>query len=455
MARLVIAGMASGSGKTTATSAIITALRRRGLRVQPFKAGPDYIDPSYHSRAAGIPARNLDSWLLPAPALMQLGARAAAAADLAIVEGVMGLYDGRADTDDGSTAQLAKLLAAPVVLVIDVGKVSRTAAALVLGLKQFDPELHLAGVILNRVASDYHFQWTAGPIETATGLPVLGYLPKRADLALPERHLGLIPTAESTVGDDVFARLAEQAEQTIDLDRLLAIARSAPPLPYGATDLFPPTPVEPQTRIALACDEAFTFYYEDNLDLLRAWGAELVPFSPIHDAELPAGVGGVYIGGGFPELFARELAANRSMQESFRRAAAAGLPIYAECGGLMYLSQGIVDLEGTAHALVGLVPGWSTIDRPRLSLGYRTATARRPSFLLAAGERVRGHEFHWSQLRGGVPADEAAYELESQERRLEGYAAGSVLATYLHVHFGSDPRLAPRFVAACVGKEVR
>ncbi|MBI2862416.1 MAG: cobyrinate a,c-diamide synthase, partial [Chloroflexi bacterium] len=291
--------------------------------------------------------------------------------------------------------------------------------------------------------------WTAGPIERTTGLPVLGYLPKRADLELPERHMGLIPTAEGTVRDDFFERLARQAEQTIDLDRLLALARTAALLLTEQTGLFPAAPVEPRARIALVWDEAFNFYYQDNLNLLRAWGAELVSFSPLHDEQLPPDIGGIYIGGGFPELYARELAANRSMQEAFRRAAAAGLPIYAECGGLMYLSGGIVNFEGAEYPMVRIVPGWSVLDQPRLSLGYRVATARRTTFLLEAGERIRGHEFHWSQLRGGAPAEQAAYELDSQERRLEGYAAGSVLASYLHVHFGSNPRLAPRLVAAC------
>lgn len=450
-ARIVVAGAASAVGKTTVASGIIAALRRRGLGVQAFKVGPDYIDPSYLARAAGVPARNLDGWLLSAPALIELFARAAAAADIAVVEGVMGLYDGRADTDEASTAEIAKQLMAPVVVVLDVGKLSRTAAALTLGLQRFDPEVQLAGVILNGVASDRHLAWTAGPIAAETGLPVLGHLPRRDDLRLPERHLGLIPTTEKPIHDDFFDRLAEQIERTIDLDHLLAVARSAPALAARPSGLFPTAPVPVQARLAIARDEAFSFYYEDSLDLLRAWGAELVPFSPIRDSALPPGVGGVYIGGGFPELFARELAANAPMLASLKQAAAQGLPIYAECGGLMYLSDGIVDFEGGAHQLLGLAPGWSTLDGTRLTMGYRTATACQTSFLLERGERVRGHEFHWSRMAANISGEMAAYALD-EPAGLEGYAAGAVLASYLHLHFGSNPVLAPRFVAACLAE---
>jgi cobyrinic acid a,c-diamide synthase len=449
MSRLLIAGVSSGSGKTTVTSALLAALRRRGLRVQPFKAGPDYIDPSYQTRAAGIPARNLDPWLLPEDRLKDLFARAAAPADLALIEGMMGLYDGKADTEEGSTAHLAKLLATPVVLVIDAGKLSRTAGAIALGMQRFDPSLALAGVILNGIASEGHRRWVAGPIEAATGLPVLGYLPQRADLALPERHLGLIPTAEGGVDERFFEQLAAQAEQTIDLDRVLALARSAPAFTARPSDLFPARAIAPQTRIAVAQDEAFSFYYQDNLDLLRAWGTDLASFSPLHDQALPERIGGLYLGGGFPELFAAQLAANQAIHAAIRQAAGRGLPIYAECGGLMYLGAGIVDATGHRHTMIGLVPGWSAIDQPRLSIGYRTGRAHRDSFLLRQGEPVRGHEFHWSNLAGGPTETSAAYVLDGEPRRWEGYAEGSLLATYLHLHFGSDPRLAPRFVAAC------
>ena len=448
-ASLVIAGVTSGCGKTTLTAAIIAALRRRGLSIQPFKAGPDYIDPGYHSRAAGVPTRNLDTWLLARERLRDLYRRAASRIDLAIVEGMMGLFDGFADGDEGSTAHLAKLLDAPVVVVIDASKTSRSAAAVALGVRDFDPELRVAGFLLNGVASERHREWTAGPIERATGLPVLGTFPHRDDLALPERHLGLVPTAEGGVDDNFFDRLASQAEQALNLDQLLALARASPDVTEWRSDLFPSAPVVPRCRIALAVDEAFNFYYEDNLDLLRAWGAELVPFSPLRDQSLPDDAGGLYIGGGFPELYAAQLAENTPMLRSVRAFAALGRPVYAECGGLMYLCQGIVDAAGARHALAGVLPGWSVIDRPRLSLGYRTATALRPSFLLDESQQVRGHEFHWSQWQcDGAVTPAYAWE-QGGQRREEGHASGSLLASYLHVHFGTDRRLAPRFVEAC------
>lgn len=440
--------MTSGCGKTTITCAVIAALRRRGLRVQPYKGGPDYIDPTYHTQAAGMPARNLDGWMLPAPRMLELFDRVAAASDVAVVEGMMGLYDGRADTDEGSSAQLAKLLDAPVVLVIDAGKTSRTAAAIALGMQRFDLALRIGGVILNNMSSEAHRAWAAGPIEAATGIPVLGTFPRRPELALPERHLGLIPSPEHGAADDFFGRLADQAEQTIDLDRLAALARSSPPLRAAPTGLFPERPVTTRARIALALDEACSFYYEDSLDLLRAWGAEIVPFSPLRDAALPEGAGAIYIGGGFPELHAAALSANSPMREAIRAAAEAGTPIYAECGGLMYLSEGIVDFDGARHAMVGFVPGWSVMRTRKMSLGYREVTARADMPHLRAGDVARGHEFHWSVMERPLPVATAAYTVDGDPPALEGYARGSVVASYCHLHFASNPRIAPTFVEA-------
>jgi cobyrinic acid a,c-diamide synthase len=448
--RVVIAGAASGVGKTTIASGIAAALHKRGVGVAPFKVGPDYIDPSYLSRAAGAPARNLDGWLLPPAALVDLFSRASSRADVCVIEGVMGLFDGRGASEEGSTAEIAKLLRAPVILVVDAGKVSRTAAAVVLGLQRFDPDLQVAGVILNGIGSPRHLAWTAGPIEDATGLPVLGYLPRRDHLSLPERHLGLIPTTEGLLAEDFFERLTAQVEETIDVGRLLALAQGADPMTGSASRLFPEVAIGVRARIAVARDEAFSFYYEDSLDLLRAWGAELVEFSPIHDQALPSGVGGVYLGGGFPELFGAELAANASMLASVRKAWADGITIYGECGGLMYLSEGIVDSAGGQHRLAGIVPGWSTIEGTRLTMGYRTATAEGESFLLKKGEAARGHEFHWSRIAGEAQSETAAYLLDDPPR-LEGYGKGSVLGSYLHLHLGSNPVLAPRFVEACAG----
>ena len=456
--RVVIAGATSGVGKTTITTALMGALRRRGLRVRPFKAGPDYIDPSYHARACDAPSRNLDSWMLSADAIRELFARATRDADVAAVEGVMGLFDGRDEpgeaTPRGSTAELAKLLDAPVLVVLDVGATAQSAGALALGYQRHDSALRVAGFILNRVAGPGHYRMAAEAVRRSTGLPVVGSFPKDPALAVPERHLGLIPTTERRLADEFLARLVAQAEASLDLDTILAIARSAGPLPSSPPALFPEADAPTRARLAVAQDEAFGFYYQDGLDLLAAWGAELVPFSPLRDACLPAETDGVYLGGGFPELFAAELAANAPMLAALRRAAEDGLPIYAECGGLMYLCMGITDFEGRRHPLVGLVPGWSTMTRDRLSLGYATVTARRDGPLMRRGQRVRGHEFHWSRLDRLEP-EAAAYEVAETPGRVEGYQRGSVLASYVHVHFGTDARLAPSFVAACAESRER
>lgn len=450
MRRLVIAGVTSGVGKTTVATGIMAALARRGLKVQPFKAGPDYIDPSYHTRAVGAPSRNLDTWMIPRPALLELFHRGSAGANIAVVEGVMGLFDGHGGEDEsGSTAELAKLLKAPVLLVVDVAKTARSAAAVVKGCQLFDPDLNLAGVILNNVASESHLRWAAQAIEAATGLPVLGHLPSLPSLSLPERHLGLIPMAEGQILDSFFEGLAHQVETTFDLEGILRVAGSAPELTSPPSGLFPEEPRARQISIAVAMDQAFSFYYQDNLDLLAAWGAEIIPFSPLRDTQLPEGVAGVYIGGGFPELYAAELAENQALHQELRKVAEAGMPLYAECGGLMYLCQGMTNQNGRAYAMVGLVPARSHMQSRRAHLRYVTVRARKGSPLLPPGAEIRGHEFHWSTLAQPLAAETAAYEVLNQEGRPEGYLEGNLLASYIHLHFGSDAQLAPNFVAAC------
>jgi cobyrinic acid a,c-diamide synthase len=450
---LVIAAPASGAGKTTVVAALGRALRRRGLRVQPFKVGPDYIDPGYHERATGRPSRNLDTWMVPPMALRELFDRAAADADVALIEGMMGLFDGRESTDEGSTAHLAKLLDAPVFVIVDVGKTSRSAGAIALGCQQFDPALRVVGFILNGIGGDVHRSWASDAITRATGLPVLGALPHRDDLTLPERHLGLIPTTEQRLDDAFFERLADQIESSFDLNALLEAGRVSDRPRRAKPILFPSSPRPASASIGIAIDEAFGFYYEDNLDLLRAWGARLVPFSPLRDQALPPNVGALYLGGGFPELYAEALAANTSLHAAIRRAAADGLPIYAECGGLMYLSQGITDFEGRRHAMVGLVPAWSVMTKRRLTLGYREVRARINTPLLRQGDVARGHEFHWSVLETPLPLETGAYDVVGAPVSVEGYACKNVLASYCHLHFGSNPAIAPAFVAAAASIE--
>ena len=452
---VVIAGVRSGVGKTTIATGIMGALTRRGYAVQPFKAGPDYIDPSYHQAACGVPSRNLDTWLLPHPTVLELYAKASSRRQISVVEGVMGLFDGHSSLDEeGSTAQLAKLLNAPVILVADASKVARSVAAEVLGYQQFDPDLNVAGVILNGVGSDRHLEFCKPQIEATTGLPVLGYLPRRVEFEQPERHLGLIPTVEGTVANQWYDALIAQVEETIDVGYVSRLARLCTP-PSSQPQVYPEEPQPRRAVIAVAQDRAFNFYYQDSLDLLEAWGAELAPFSPLEDESLPEGAGGVYLGGGFPEMFAAELASNRPMLDSIRQAAARGIPVYGECGGLMYLGRSLTGFDGEAHSMAGLVPAVSAMSQSRLSLGYREIEARDEGPLLSAGQQIRGHEFHWSTLDQPPQEDESVYRVVNQGGRLDGFRSGSVWATYVHVHLGSAPGLAPRFVETCARHSLR
>lgn len=450
--RVIIAGTGSGVGKTTFTLGLIAAFRARGLRVQPFKCGPDYLDPTYHTLAASAPCRNLDTWMLEPEVTTGLYTCAVAGADVAVIEGVMGLHDGRGGAGErGSTAEVAKLLRAPVVLVIDAGRLSRSAGAMVLGYQAFDPDVWIAGVLLNQVGTERHRHWVAEGIGERTTIPILGYLPKQAPVALPERHLGLVPAREVEDVAGSLAAIREQVEATVDVEGILTLARTAEPIPAAGRALFPETPPQTEVRIGLAHDAAFGFYYEDNLDLLRAWGAELVAMSPLQDRTFPAELQGLYIGGGFPELHAGRLAANRSFRQQIAEAAGDGMPVYAECGGLMYLAESLVDREGERHAMVGAVPGTSVMERSRVRMGYVRATAVRDSILAQAGVTVKGHEFHWSSMAPPDPRD-AAYRIPGDGARLEGIVGGptgNILASYLHLHFGSDLRLIHRFLDRC------
>jgi cobyrinic acid a,c-diamide synthase len=456
--RILLAGTQSSAGKTTVMLGLLGALHARGARVAPFKAGPDYIDPSLHAQAAGCPSRNLDPWLLDAAALRGVLARGARAADLALIEGVMGLFDGIGSTQDGSTAAVARALACPVVLVLDVAAMSGTAAAIVLGCQRLEPSVELVGVVLNRVGSDAHAAATGDAIRAATGLPVLGSLPDEPQLALPERHLGLVPAAEGGAPRAVLDRLAALVGQRFDLARLERLAGAAPALegPHGDPgvamgSLEPPllagdAPTV-RARIAVARDRAFGFYYQDTIDLLADVGAEVVDFSPLRDRALPDGADGVYLGGGFPELYADELAANRPLRAALRAHAARGRPIYGECGGLMALGRSLTTFGGRRRPMFGLLPVDTRMTRERLTIGYREVEAVADTPLLRAGERLRGHEFHWSEA-DPPPPERAVYRLVGSER-LEGYRAGATLGSYVHLNLAGAPHVARRFVAAC------
>jgi cobyrinic acid a,c-diamide synthase len=459
--RLVIAAPMSGSGKTTITAGLIAALAARGLRVAPFKCGPDYIDPSYHALAAGRPCANLDAWMIPPEQIAGVLSRRAAAADLALIEGVMGLFDGYAGDDDtGSTAHIARLTGSPVVIVLDVRAMARTAAALVRGLRDFEPQVNVAGVILTRVRSPRHAALVTQAIEQAAGLPVLGCFQRDEAITLPERHLGLVPTAEPGRWQEWLGQVRARIEASVDLDRLVALARLAPPLDAKWPGADAPTIRQDEAEalsssprrpvIAVARDEAFSFLYEDNLDLLRAAGAELAFFSPIRDNTLPAGTRAIYLCGGFPELYAAQLSANAGLLAAIR-AAAADLPIYAECGGLMYLTEAVAEPQGGSYPMVGALPGRSVMT-PRLTLGYRTVRALDDSWLWRAGETLRGHEFHYSTCEELPAATPHLYALQPDtlrpESRVEGARVGNVLASYVHLHFLAMPELARRFVGA-------
>jgi cobyrinic acid a,c-diamide synthase len=436
--RVVVAGTHSGVGKTTVATGLMAALTARGRRVAAAKVGPDFIDPGYHALATGRPGRNLDAWLSGTAAIGPLAGRAGAGADVLVVEGVMGLFDGASDGTPSSTADVARLLDAPVVLVVDASAMSRSVAAVVHGFATLDSgQGGVAGVILNRVASDGHEELlrdALGPL----GVPVLGALRRDDALTWRDRHLGLVPVAEHR--DAVLAaleRLAAVVARQCDLDSVLRLAASAPATTVA--DPPAPRPVEGRPRLALAAGPAFTFTYRDNVEALEATGAEIVPFDPLADAALPAAVDGLVVGGGFPEVYGQALAANTPLLDDVRRQVAGGLPTWAECGGLLWLSR---SLDGRPMAQV-IAADASMTDR--LTLGYREATVHVANPVAAAGTVLRGHEFHYSQV---TPAGDALGLASRFGSGREGHASPTLLATYVHQHLGADPGPAERFAAA-------
>ncbi len=442
---LCVAGTHSGVGKTTLTLGLLAALRRRGLCVQPFKCGPDYIDPGHHTLAAGRPSRNLDTWIMGADAVQRAYARACMKADAAVVEGVMGLFDGASSSDDeGSTAHVCRLLAVPVILVVQAKAMARSIAALVHGFAAFAPEVRVAGVIANQVGSEGHASILRESLDAAGLPPLLGAVPACADWTLAERHLGLVTAAEGGDRAEWFARLADGIEQHVDIDRLLACcaANAAPDATFAKEPEVEPAPHAPSLRLGVARDEAFQFYYEDNLDMLRARGVELVPFSPLQDRALPAGLAGLYLGGGYPELHAAQLADNRGMRASILDFAESGKPVYAECGGFMYLCASLADVDGREWEMCGVFPVRTRMETRLRRLGYVEAETLADGLFGERGTRIRGHEFHWSHVESGS-ADAAvfrAHPARSDEAGAEtGLRRGRVWASYLHLHFASNP----------------
>lgn len=446
--RVVVAGTSSGAGKTTVACGLIGALRARGTAVQGFKVGPDYIDPSHHALASGRPGRNLDAFLSGPDLIAPLFRHGSAGAEIAVIEGVMGLFDGASGRGElASTAHVAKLLDAPVLLVLDAAAMARSAAAIVHGFRTFDPEVNVAGVVFNRVGSDTHERLLREALADS-GLPVIGALRRDPRITTPERHLGLVPVAErEDAARQALDVLATAMAQHADLDAVIRLARTARPQPGPAWSSEPASPAAHRPRIAVARGPAFSFHYQENLELLTGAGAELVGFDPLSDESLPAGTGALVLAGGFPEAFGEQLEANRRLRGAVADFARSGRPVLAECGGLLYLGE---SLDG--HEMCGALPTRAEMGS-RLTLGYREAVAAAATPWMKAGVAVRGHEFHYSQLTPGPSRTPPAWTLSSRAvQRPDGIVRGGVQAGYLHVHWAAHPWLAQAFAtAAAVG----
>jgi cobyrinic acid a,c-diamide synthase len=448
---LVVAAPASGSGKTTVATGLMAALRARGLRVAPGKVGPDYIDPGYHALATGVPGRNLDPVLTGEDLVGPLFAHAARGADVAVVEGVMGLFDGRTGTEGfGSTAHVARLLGAPVLFVVDARGQGRSLAALLHGFRGWQPEVRLAGVLLNQVGSDRHEEVLRAACAEA-GLPVLGALRRGAPVGLPSRHLGLVPAAEhGAAAVRAVDAMRELITRSVDLDAVLALTRTARPpaaAPWDPAAVVEPVPGHPV--VAVAGGPAFTFGYAEQAELLRAAGAEVVVTDPLRDTALPPGTAALVLPGGFPEQHAAELSANAPLRAAVAAFARSGGVVQAECGGLLYLAR---ELDG--QPMCGVLPGAATMG-PALALGYRDAVAAADSIAWRAGERVTGHEFHRTRLDPAAGAEPAWHWRDGAGTPVtEGFSTGRVHASYLHTHPAAHPAGVARVVAAAAGAEV-
>jgi cobyrinic acid a,c-diamide synthase len=445
--RIVIAGTHSGVGKTTVATGIMAALRQRGLRVQAFKVGPDFIDPTFHHAATGRPSRNLDSWMLSRETNLNIFARATADADVAVIEGVMGLFDGKGGQSlAGTTAEIALWLDATVVLVLDAAAMAGSAAAVVHGFDTLLPQLQVSAVICNNVGSAAHYACLRDAMASRCRSTPIGYLPRNDDFSIPERHLGL-HLAHEALTRERLDRLAEWIASHLDLDRLLALSSRSG---CSVTPLSDVAEKPKLARIGIARDAAFCFYYHDNLELLSASGAELIDFSPIADRTLPPQLDGIYFGGGYPEIHAEALSANETMRTAILEFAANESPVYAECGGFMYLTEAIVDGEGRAWPMVGIFPTCARMHDRMVKLAYTEVEAGDADGWLAPGECARGHEFRYSVIDPMPGTIRRVYRGAA-----EGYQARSVLASYVHLHFLSCPSFAERFVRDCARRRTK
>jgi len=462
---IVIAAPMSGSGKTTVTLGIMECLKRKGLAVAPFKVGPDFIDPGWHRLVTGRPSLNLDGWMCPERFVRETFLLNTQGADIAVVEGVMGLFDGiDGASEAGSTAQVAKILKSPVILVVDAKSQARSAAALVQGFVRFDSKVQVAGVVFNNVGSANHAGILREAMETSVPeVKVLGCIPRNEQLRIPSRHLGLVTAEDNPLPVEFLDSLATVISEHLDLDGLLLLDTLTPPA-CGQKQPSARRPVKgggARTRIAVARDRAFCFVYEDNLRLLREAGAEIVEFSPLNDLHLPLGIGGMYLPGGYPELFAETLSANQSMIGEIKAAIESGMPVYAECGGFIYLSRGVsgqASPENSTHSdrrdlipLVGIFPVSTRMLPRRKALGYREVELSGDTILGLRGTIARGHEFHYSEMEEMPQEVERLYQVRKNGTVIgaEGYRYRNCLASYLHLHFGSCTEMAGAFVKNC------
>lgn len=450
MKSIIIAAPVSGSGKTTITIGLMECLKRRGLKVAPFKVGPDFIDPGYHWLVTGQPSLNLDGWMLSPQTVRELFAAHSADADIAVIEGVMGLFDGiSGSSDEGSTAQIARLTGSTVFLVVDAKGFARSIAALIKGFAEFDPEVRIGGVIFNNVSSDNHARILKEAVESALpSVAVVGSIQRDNSLHIPSRHLGLVTAAENELSTQYLDHLVEVIRSSIDLGMLWAIAGAGDRIGLGPEK----KPAPSLAKIAVARDKAFCFVYESNLQLLKDFGAELIEFSPLADSALPEDISGIFLPGGYPEAYADQLSVNSCIKVAIKGAIEEGMPVYAECGGFIYLTSGVkVEREGTLKEFVGIFPVVTTMLPQRKALGYREIRLRTDSILGKRGAVARGHEFHYSETEEMPEEIERLYQVSKGGNDLgtEGYRYKNCLASYIHLHFGSNPEMAAAFVDSC------
>jgi cobyrinic acid a,c-diamide synthase len=445
--RLVIAGTGSGVGKTTLTIGLMSAFMKKGYTVQGFKCGPDYIDPSYHTAVTGRRSRNLDSWMLSHDTVKEILKRGSTGADISIIEGVMGFYDGKNPMNNqGSTAEISMITESPVILVVNCASMARSAAAIAKGFQCFAEGVNIVGVIANQVGSEGHYKLVKTAIEQECSIPVVGYLKRETEIEIPERHLGLIPSVERGELDSFFDQLGELISETVDIERIYELSQTTT-LEIDDSPLFQKKK-DPFIRIAVAKDSAFNFYYQENFELLEANGAELVYFSPLDGEALPENIDGLYIGGGFPEEFAEDLSKQEYVKASIRQAVEQGLPTLAECGGFMFLTDSIQTTEGNTYPMVGVIPGEIIMQKRLAAIGYREIVGAEGNFLLG-DDTAKGHEFHYSTFH---PKQEVRHSYQTKGMRgvqQEGYMLGNLVSGYTHIHFASCPRVVENWIEKC------